>query len=564
VPSKRRRPSPPVDLDRSLGAAGEREYGQLVAMLRETLGRFALMPVRSNLPPSARDALLKRLAGDLDPIPVRVVRLTHDSYDAVRLVAEASRKLPAEGVVVLLGLESTPEIVSAPGDPPGTRPPALAVLNNGRQAFHKHCPYPLLLWTDRLTLRALAEHAPDFLDHFTGLFHFDDAAPSPADRPTPRPIPAEQPPMPSANAGLAVWAAALPFYEERVQSLTEPTVERARELLNLARALRSIRDARFAQHLERAEAAAREALSLVSFDEHPTDWAESHLVLGDILNEKPRGNRASNKKEAIACFRSTLRVYTEESTPLDWARTQINLGIAYLGLPSDDRDENLRQAIACYRSALHVYTEASTPLDWAVTQNNLGIAYRNLPSGDRDENMRQAIACYRAALRVYTEASTPLDWARTENNLGNAYGDLPSGDRDENVRQAIACYHAALRVYTEAAASLDWARVQYNLGNAHGDLPSGDRDENVRQAIACYHAALRVYTEETTPLTWAWTQNNLGLILLEARKHAEARRAFEAAARGFRSVGLEDEARDVEAIKETRIPRRPRRRVPEP
>ena len=189
-------------------------------------------------------------------------------------------------------------------------------------------------------------------------------------------------------------------------------------------------------------------------------------------------------------------------------------------------------------------------LEWARGQNVLGNIISDLPIGNRGEHLARAIACYEAALHVYTEADCPRDWAMTQNNLGIAYRDLPTGDRGTNLGRAIACYEAALRVYTEADALRDWAMTQNNLGTAYLNLPTGDWGANLGRAIACYEAALRVRTEADFPQQWAMTQFNLGLAFLEYEANDKAYQSFEAAARGYRFVGLDELAREVDARRE--------------
>jgi tetratricopeptide (TPR) repeat protein len=494
-----------------LDEAADQNYAQLVWMLRRTQGMFALLPVRSNYSVPTRDALLQRLAGDLPEIPLRIVELSRDSWNAAQVVADAAAGLPAQGAIILLGLEETPGIVPAGGES-HRRPPALALLNHEREAIRSHCPHPLVVWCDQVTYRVLKEHAPDFFDHFTGLFSLEE----------PKPINAEHPPeipvracdvlrfSDEAKANLPRGAnAALAFYQERLAAHAEPTSERGRALLGLAEALLSLRDRDVPSHLERAERAAAEALSIFSRHEAPSDWARAQLILGLIANAYPRGESQDDTRKAIDHFTKALQEYTEAKFPVEWARTQNNLGIAYASISQGDRADNLQRALGCFTAASRVWTQARFPHDWANTQHNLGLTYANLTTGNRVENLLHAIACYEAGLSVQTESEFPLDWAITQNALGAAYSNLPSGDRDENLRRGIACYDAALRVLGEAALPACWAMTQNNLGFAFAQLSSGNRVENLQQAVAHYEAALRVYREFEFPFEWATTRHNL-------------------------------------------------------
>jgi tetratricopeptide (TPR) repeat protein len=350
---------------------------------------------------------------------------------------------------------------------------------------------------------------------------------------------------------------AIACYENalRVRTETEFPYDWAGTQHNLGTAYSELPTGDRSENLRRAIACYENALRVYTETEFPYDWAGTQHNLGTAYSELPTGDRSENLRRAIACYENALRVYTETEFPYDWAGTQHNLGTAYSELPTGDRSENLRRSIACYENALRVRTETEFPVDWASTQNNLGNAYLFLPTGDRSENLRRAIACYENALRVRTETEFPYDWASTQNNLGNAYLFLPTGDRSENLRRAIACYENALRVRTETEFPYDWASTQNNLGNAYAQLPTGDRSENLRRAIACYENALRVYTETEFPYEWASTQHNLGVALAyladetgDARLLDSARACFEAAARGFKAAGLNEQAAHARQI----------------
>ena len=329
-----------------------------------------------------------------------------------------------------------------------TRPPALAALNQGREALRLQSSFPIVVWCDNLTLLALREHAPDFLDHFAGLFRFRDVRPQ-------TPIKAEG--VIAAHGWIPLVAepalgyeAALAFYERKLTEVPEGTAQRATVLIDFARSLWHLRHRDATAKLDRARRAVEQAIEILRRVGGNPELARGQFALGTILNDTLSGDFNENLRGAIACYEAALRVFTESDFPAEWATTQNNLGICYWNLPSGDRGENLRRAIACYEAALRVRTESDFAAERAMTQNNLGNVYGNLPTGDRSKNLHRAIACYEAALRVNTESDFPANWAMIQNNLGTAYWNLPTGDRGENVRRAIASYEAALRVQTES------------------------------------------------------------------------------------------------------------------
>ncbi len=73
--------------------SAEQNYVELVMTIRHTQGMFALLPVRSNYSVPERDALLRRLTGDLGDIPLRIIRLTRESWNAAHLISDEAGRV---------------------------------------------------------------------------------------------------------------------------------------------------------------------------------------------------------------------------------------------------------------------------------------------------------------------------------------------------------------------------------------------------------------------------------------------------------------------------------------
>jgi tetratricopeptide (TPR) repeat protein len=107
--------------------------------------------------------------------------------------------------------------------------------------------------------------------------------------------------------------------------------------------------------------------------------------------------------------------------------------------------------------------------------------------------LTRALAAVEEALGILPYEEMPHEAARGQVLKGLILSDLPTTNRAESLASAIACYEAALRVRTEQDFPLDWAMTQNNLGIAYQNLPTGDRGVNLQKAIACYEAAIRGY-----------------------------------------------------------------------
>ncbi len=201
------------------------------------------MLVRSNFTPALRDRLLERLAADLAPAPLSIVRVTKTKYNAGQMLAEAAQFTSGTGVLALVGLEDTPDMV-VEGGKEMRRPPALASLNHGREALRRACRLPILVWCSDWVYETLREHAPDFFDHFTGLFHFSNANPNSTAYNDHVMLTirghaeSEDTLLSQVSEEQRLVRAEVDFYTSEVNSHPEPTPQRAELLIGLTEALR--------------------------------------------------------------------------------------------------------------------------------------------------------------------------------------------------------------------------------------------------------------------------------------------------------------------------------------
>ena len=456
-------------LTSALGEAGELEYVQLVSMLEHTQGIFALMLVRSNFTPALRDRLLERLAADLAPAPLSIVRVSKTKYNAAKMLAEAAQFTSCAGVLALVGLEDTPGMV-VEGGKEMRRPPALASLNHGREALRRACRLPIIVWCSDWVYTTLREHAPDFFDHFTGLFRFENAIlEDVAMRPETSLFDADDiSPLAWSKKHQNSVQAALKFYEQELKQHSAPTSKRAHLLLGLADTLWTSKNISVNERLEKAKDAVTEALHLLSSDIKEVDWAHGQCTLAGITADLPTSSQKEHRRnlmQAIRGYKNALQVYTQSEYAYEWAMIQYNIARTVSEQQSYEKN-SWNTAVTHYTAALSVFTRDTYPYEWAMTLNNLGSAYKELSNKGTNANIQKALEFYQLTLNVFTETDYPVEWATTQYNLGNTYRYLTTGERTENLAKAIVCYQAALRVRTETMQPYDWARVQFNMGLA--------------------------------------------------------------------------------------------------
>ncbi len=116
------------------------------------------------------------------------------------------------------------------------------------------------------------------------------------------------------------------------------------------------------------------------FEEVETDEAESIaeviFYFGNLIQQFPLGNKASNMEIAVASYETVLKVFTREAFPQDWAMTQNNLATAYRNRIKGDIAENIELAIDSYNAALQITTREAFPQENASTLENLGMLYQ--------------------------------------------------------------------------------------------------------------------------------------------------------------------------------------------
>jgi tetratricopeptide (TPR) repeat protein len=265
----------------------------------------------------------------------------------------------------------------------------------------------------------------------------------------------------------------------KVFTPTSYSAEWAETQNDLALAWTALRTGDKDANLERAIAAREAVLSVQTRQADPVRWAKTLVTVGSLWADLHRGvrdsaNRAENLKKALDLYTQALTVLTKEANPTDWAMTQNRIAYIWVWLPAGDPEENRQKAIAANEAALSVYTKESQPSDWAYTLNCLGANWQNLKTGDRADYIRRAIAAYEMALTVRTKEAAPRDWAETQWRLGNAWFTNPAGDHTENVKKAITAYQNALSVYTAKEDPLERTRAEMNLRMALDESPQPD------------------------------------------------------------------------------------------
>ncbi|TMJ64268.1 MAG: MFS transporter, partial [Alphaproteobacteria bacterium] len=99
--------------------------------------------------------------------------------------------------------------------------------------------------------------------------------------------------------------------------------------------------------------------------------------LGGAYLEHSGGDRSENLEWAIAAFEDALSVLTREANPEEWAAAHMKLGTAYRERLAGDRSENRKRAIVAFENALLVWTRERNPTEVTAARANLEAAYQD-------------------------------------------------------------------------------------------------------------------------------------------------------------------------------------------
>jgi hypothetical protein len=273
--------------------------------------------------------------------------------------------------------------------------------------------------------------------------------------------------------------------------------------LGLGRALhRQAEAAAGVGRLADAIAAFRKAVALISADDAPVLWGETHGALARSLSlSGQRARQVPTLREAVDAYRTALSASPDELPARLRVELQTGIGATLLEIAEYDKATDvLEAAAAAYTAALALLSRAESPHAWADASLNLGSALLALAESNRDPRHLQAsVDALGGALDVLTaehdaEAWTTATMAMADALAALAEAEAPNADR---LRMAIATYRRVLDVVDRVAAPISWATASMNLGSTLirlGELE--DKRSNWLAAAGAMVPALDVFEAE--------------------------------------------------------------------
>ena len=300
----------------------------------------------------------------------------------------------------------------------------------------------------------------------------------------------------------AALGEALAGYGGVLKLLADGSNARAAALANLGlgRALhRQAEGTAGVGRLADAIVAFRKAVVLISVDDAPVLWGETHGALARSLSlSGQRARQVPMLREAVDAYRTALSAVPDELPARLRVELQTGIGATLLEIAEYDKSTDvLEAAAAAYTAALTLLSRAESPDAWADASLNLGSALLALAETNRDpRHLKASVDALGGALEVLTTERDAEAWTTATMALADALAALaeteaPSADR---LRMAIATYRRVLGVVDRATAPISWATASMNLGSTLIRLgEQEDKRNNWLAAAAAMVPALDVF-----------------------------------------------------------------------
>lgn len=214
------------------------------------------------------------------------------------------------------------------------------------------------------------------------------------------------------------------------------------------------------------------------------------------------GDTRQTLEQIIQSCNEALSTLTRERNPYEWAALHQTRGYAYINRSQGHLEENLASAIENCQKALQVFTRENRPYEWAMTHFTLSYAYSRRVTGGTTENLRLSIDHCNASLQVLTDETHPTQWRHVMSHYHAIRQEFSSSNTMDAWKQEKPFVEEILKDQYAPEGSVAWANLHVSQGDAFADQQDPASKE---QAIKHYDQALTVFTFEATPLLWATT-----------------------------------------------------------
>jgi hypothetical protein len=160
---------------------------------------------------------------------------------------------------------------------------------------------------------------------------------------------------------------------------------------------------------ERAMQAYQLLLREITNEDMPFVWAQTHYYLASLhIILESSHNDLFNRIAAIDSLGQALAVFTADQHPYQFVDSKIKLGDLLLNQIEGDREESLELAIKVYESTLDMLSAVGNLISEAAIYVRLGDAFAQRIKGDKNNNEFQALAYYKQSLASIGEKQDPV------------------------------------------------------------------------------------------------------------------------------------------------------------
>jgi CHAT domain-containing protein len=289
------------------------------------------------------------------------------------------------------------------------------------------------------------------------------------------------------------------------------------------------------------------------------------MNLGTALGARLKGDPRRNQERAIAAQRAALKLISRHKTPDAWAMARTNLGLSLLqhareilppneslGLPhpnavakaaADKASAEVEEAISHFEAALSWRSAERNPSDWAYTEVNLGLAYSRRRVGQREGNLRKALTHFDNGARGFELANQPTFQAVAIHDLASeslTLAQLEQTDQDEAVLLRERAGEYAEQAIAIASSLGDSAEIG-RYWAALGDICAASGNE--QSALDAFGHALELLTPSNDARRCREAARSLAQLTIDLGDWPAAADAWEVAAQAAIAVADERSTR---------------------
>jgi len=465
---------------------------------------FGLYFVRCNLP-SYRMELVARLRAMVDR-PVVEIALPED-YTFLSVLTKAANQSPADALLYISGLEPLLPSYDEP-----RRHQTLEIFNWQRGALAR-THRTLVFWVSEYLVPLLTEGAPDFWDWRSGLFEFDTPL---ATRDSMFQTLAEGEGREEWNLSYMQkqeWMVLLRSLLEEYHGTSAMEISaRGRTAPKLGNLHQSVGDYQNALEYFQLALKTYEAL------EDRAELATSYNNIGEV--HRARGDYDA----ALQWYQKSVEIKEALEERAGLAATYSNIGKVYHVRGDYDT------ALQWHKKSLKIKESIGSRVGIAASYNEIGLIYK--ARGD-----------YNAALQWYQKSVEIQEALEDRAELATSYSNIGS------VQYARGDYDAAMQWYQKSL------QIREALGDRAGLAISYSNIGSVQYARGDYAAAMQWYQKSVEinealgnrPIL-AITLHHMGYIAKTQQDWSTALAYFTRSRELYQQIGLEDKAREQEAL----------------